>query len=858
MVKNVRWELILSCAGAAFLLFAAAFLVFLFIKARPVDPDTHNLIQSDLRELQTRDAELGEEVLQIHYRLISNYDEVVATMQRMQALGAGLSQYLKNGLLPDTPEVRQELSAVRQLIEQKQAALEQFKSNNSVIKNSFLYLPRRINIVLALLPKNDMLRREQFTFLLRDALLINVNSDSRTREALEQDIFAVEQSIPSLPRIAENPAELALRHAKLIFEYENGMSDLLLRLSLVGKNNIGAGLEQLYLEYYQEQQLTASRYQLLLFLSAVLMLGYAIYAYYKMLERGQELRIAATAFETQEGILITDLNKRILKVNRAFTRLTGYSAEEAIGQTPDLLKSGRHDADFARRMWEAIVRDKYWQGEIWSRRKNGEIYPTWLTTTAVTDAAGQMTHYVSVFTDITLRKQAEEQIHQLAFYDPLTKLPNRRLLIDRLHHAMVSGTRNIAHSALLFIDLDNFKTLNDTKGHDVGDLLLIEAAQRLQACVRGGDTVARLGGDEFVVMMVNLSDEVELAAAQAKMAGEKIRESLSQPYRLRNFEYHSSCSIGISLFRAQDVTVDDLLKRADTAMYEAKTAGRNTLRFFDPTMEAVLEARVKLEADLRYALAHEQFELYYQIQVNAANHTIGAEALLRWMHPVRGMVMPNDFIPLTEETGLIVPIGRWVLETACAQIKEWEKNPLACELQIAVNVSALQFHQPDFVKHVRDTLGMTGADPTKLKLELTESVVLDNIGEAIAKMHDLKKIGVRFSMDDFGTGYSSLAYLTQLPLDQLKIDQSFVRNIGTKPTYAVIVQTIIGMANSLGIDVMAEGVETEAQLIFLGRAGCMAYQGYLFGSPVSLEEFGDSVLNHKFLQSRIAASIGWH
>lgn len=849
--KTNKWELILSCAGAAFL-------VFLFVKARPVDPDTHNLVQSDFRELQTREAELGEAVLQIHYRLISNYDAVVAIMQRIQRLGARLSQHHQSGLLPDTPEVRQELIVLKQHVEQKQAELEEFKSNNSVIKNSFLYLPRRINIVLALLPENDMLRREQFTFLLRDALLISVDSGNRIRGILEQDIRSVEQAIPGLPDRVKDPAKIALRHAKLILDHGNGMTELLLRLSPIGKRDIGADLEQQYLDFYQAQQRTAFGYQLLLFLASMGMLGYAVFAYYRMVERGQELRIAATAFETQEGILITDLDKRILRVNHAFTRLTGYSADEAIGQTPDLLSSGRHERKFYLDMWETITSDKYWQGEVWSRRKNGEIYPIWLTTTAVTDAAGKMTHYVSVFTDITLRKQAEEQIHQLAFYDPLTKLPNRRLLIDRLHHTMASGTRSVAHSALLFIDLDNFKTLNDTKGHDVGDLLLIEAAQRLQASVRGGDTVARLGGDEFVVMMVNLSEEVDQAAAQAKAIGEKIRESLGHPYRLKNFEYHSSCSIGVSLFRAHDVSVDDLLKRADTAMYEAKTAGRNTLRFFDPAMQAVLEARVKLEADLRHALSHQQFDLFYQIQVNAANHSIGAEALLRWMHPLQGLVLPTEFIPMAEETGLIVAIGRWVLETACTQIKEWETNPLACELQIAVNVSALQFHQPDFVEQVREILKKTGADPTRLKLELTESVVLDNISDAVAKMHELKKIGVRFSMDDFGTGYSSLAYLTQLPLDQLKIDQSFVRNIGTKPTDAVIVQTIIGMANSLGIDVIAEGVETEAQRTFLEHVGCRAYQGYLFGNPLSQEEFGNVVLNVNFLQARIASTIGLH
>lgn len=832
---------------------AAACLLFLFVKAQSVDSDMHNLLAGELRELQTRDTELGEAVLQHHYQLFHNYDAVAAIMQRMRTLGAKLPQYQESGALPDTPEVMRELSALQQQIDQKAAALEEFKSNNAVTKTALIYLPRMVNVVLAQLPKTDTLRRDRFEFLLRDALLMTVNQNNHAHQILKQDIAMIDQIIPGLPSLVKASAELASRHAKSILENENGMPDLLMQLSSHGKNHVGTGLEQLYLDYYHAQQRTATGYRLLLLLAAMLMLGYAIYAYYRMRERGQQLRIAATAFETQEGILITGLDHRIIRINRAFSYLTGYAAEEVIGQTPELLKSGRHDAEFYPGMWAAIARDKYWQGEVWSRHKDGRIYPIWLTTTAVTEADGQMTHYVSVFTDITLRKEAEEQIHQLAFYDSLTDLPNRRLLMNRLNHAMTSGARSGEHGVILFIDLDNFKTLNDTKGHDVGDMLLIEAARRLQACVRGGDTVARLGGDEFVVMLGSLSAEADQAAAQAKAAGENIRESLSQPYFLQDIEYHSSCSIGISLFRAHDVSVDDLLRRADTAMYEAKTGGRNALRFFDPSMQAALENRSMLEADLRHALFQQQFVLFYQIHVNAASQPIGAEALLRWMHPIKGLVLPDDFIPLAEETGLILPIGLWVLETACAQIKAWAANSLACELQLAVNVSARQFHQPDFVEQVREALKKTGADPTRLKLELTESVVLGNIDDTVAKMHELKGIGVRFSMDDFGTGYSSLSYLTQLPLDQLKIDRSFVGNIGTKLTDAVIVQTIIGMGHSLGMEVIAEGVETDAQRAFLEHAGCIAYQGFLFSKPVPLEEFENVLLIGGFAQAGIGS-----
>ena len=339
-----------------------------------------------------------------------------------------------------------------------------------------------------------------------------------------------------------------MKHTNIIVENEGEIQYLLGQISSPPGSHIGAGLERLYLDHYYERQHTATRFRTLLFLAAILMLAYAIYAYYRMREEEQQLRIAATAFDTQEGIMILDTDRRIVRVNRAFESISGYGAEEVVGQTPDLLKSGLHDADFFRARWETLTREKYWQGEVWNRHKDGRIYPVWLTTTAVTDANSRVTHYVSVFSDITLRKQAEEQIHQLAFYDPLTQLPNRRLLVDRLRHAMTAGTRKLDHGAILFIDLDNFKILNDTKGHDVGDLLLTETARRLQDCVRGGDTVARLGGDEFIVMLEGLGVETEQAAAQARVVGEKIRSALNQSWHIGEIEHHSSCSIGISLF----------------------------------------------------------------------------------------------------------------------------------------------------------------------------------------------------------------------------------------------------------------------------------------------------------------------
>ena len=549
------------------------------------------------------------------------------------------------------------------------------------------------------------------------------------------------------------------------------------------------------------------------------------------------LRIAAIVFEAQEGMMVTDADNVIQRVNQSFTRITGYSAEEVIGRKPGLLKSGRHDEDFYRALWESIARDGYWQGEIWNRRKNGEIYLEWLTITAVASTQGTVTHYVAGFFDVTDARDAEEKIRRLAFYDPLTLLPNRRLMMDRLAQALPASTRSNAYGAVLFIDLDDFKTLNDTRGHDIGDELLVQVAQRLLHCVRETDTVSRFGGDEFVVMIEDLGTEERTAATQAELIGEKILAELNQPYRLDGFEYHSSSSIGVCLFHGGDLKIDELLKRADAAMYQSKRSGRNVLRFFDPDMQAVLEARLGMDNDLRQAMVRQQLVLYYQMQVHQSGHVVGAEALLRWQHPQRGLVSPAEFIALAEETGLILTMGQWVLDSACRQLKAWENEAHAQHLQLSVNVSARQFRQQNFVDQLRRTLDITGASPDKLKLELTESIVLEDVAGSIEKMKEIKALGVRFSMDDFGTGYSSLSYLTQLPLDELKIDRSFVHNIGIKPTDAIIVQTIVAMANTLGIEVIAEGVETVDQRDFLGSIGCKLYQGFLYSAPVLVDAF---------------------
>ncbi len=675
------------------------------------------------------------------------------------------------------------------------------------------------------------------------------------------------------------------------------------------------------------------------------------------------LRIAAIAFESQEGMMVTDANEVIQRINKAFTESTGYTSEDVAGQTPRLLRSDRQDAEFYRSMRETLRLNGKWEGEIWNRHKDGANYPTWLTISAVKgENNGIVTHYVGSlldiserkryeslileneqrlvdilnvspiavriarkhgrevvfynrsyadliknvhamgddpkryyvhiedyeevltelengksvinrqielkipdnmtvwtlasympiqykgenavlgwFYDITSLKAAEEKIRQLAFHDPLTRLPNRQLLLDRLQQALASSTRSGRNGALLFIDLDNFKSLNDTLGHIMGDLLLRQVAQRLTACVREGDTVARLGGDEFVVMLEDLSEKTIEAAEQTEVVGEKVLAALEQPYQLDTHEFRNSASVGATVFNGTQQETEELLKQADIAMYQAKKAGRNTIRFFDPEMQDSINLRVALEGELHKALEHQQFQLHYQIQVDNSRRPLGAEALIRWMHPERGIVSPNQFIQLAEETGLILSIGRWVLDTACAQLKLWESDEATRKLSLAVNVSARQFHQTDFVEQVQSVVQQHAINPNLLKLELTESLLLGDIKDTVITMNGLTNIGVRLSLDDFGTGYSSLQYLKLLPLDQIKIDQSFVRDIATDQNDAAIVQTIIAMAGTLGLEAIAEGVETEAQREFLELRGCQAFQGYLFSKPLPIERFEELI-----------------
>lgn len=543
-------------------------------------------------------------------------------------------------------------------------------------------------------------------------------------------------------------------------------------------------------------------------------------------------QLNALAFHTREAIMITDAQRRIIRVNPAFTDITGYSEAEVIGKKPTVLSSGLHDKKFYQHLWDVLTQTDVWSGEIYNRRKNGEVYPEHVVINALRNSNGEVTHYIASFNDISKAKADQQRIHRLAYYDPLTHLPNRRLLLDKIAEAQAECQRNAEYAALLFIDLDHFKQLNDSLGHSFGDDLLYQLAERLQLSIRATDTLARPGGDEFILLARLQSKEESSAALDAQHLGDKLLQEIRQPFMLKQHRYHITASIGIALFNDGSKAIDELMSSADLAMYHSKESGRNQLYFFEPQMQQNLRQRQLLESALKQALANDEFRLFYQPKVNTRGVVAGYEALIRWQHPELGLIAPDVFIPLAESSGLIIDIGHWVLQTACEQIKQFctQGSPYT----IAVNVSERQLAQKDFVGLVQQTISDSGIEAHLLELELTESMLHDNLEHTRQTLLALSQLGVVMSLDDFGTGYSSLSYLKNLPISVLKIDQSFVKEFLTQDTDHAIVRTILAMAESLSLTVVAEGVEQQAQFDELARLGCDLFQGYLFGKPAPL------------------------
>jgi diguanylate cyclase (GGDEF)-like protein/PAS domain S-box-containing protein len=557
-------------------------------------------------------------------------------------------------------------------------------------------------------------------------------------------------------------------------------------------------------------------------------------------QRRTEDRFRVIVDSSPNALLMIDHQGVIALANAASQSIFGYSQEELLGHSVDMLVPNAHRPKHPQRrshyLSSASARPVGSMGELLAQHKDGQLVPVDIGLCPITTVDGSFT--LATVVDVTARKEAERRMSQLAHFDALTGLANRRLFIERLQHALAVNARHQRFGALLFLDLDNFKTINDTLGHDAGDVMLQEVAARLKSLLRESDSVARIGGDEFVVLLEELDSTLAGAASGAKEVADKILTFLSQPYQIRAREFPGSVSIGVALWGGEtQEDVNDLLKRSDMAMYDAKRGGRNTLRFFDPKMQQTLENRIEIEADLHRAIIENQFLLYFQKRVLANGDVMGAEVLVRWEHPEKGLIAPMSFIPVAEETGMIVPIGRWVLDTACRQLCRWSQTPATRNLILSVNISAVEFKQEHIVGEIQRILADTGANPARLELEITESTLFDNVDSLIEKMQALRALGLSFALDDFGTGYSSLSHLKRLPLNMLKIDKSFVNDIEVNQNDEIIVQTIIRMGQTLGLEVIAEGVETEAQRAILQRHGCENFQGYLFGKPVPIEEF---------------------
>jgi diguanylate cyclase (GGDEF)-like protein/PAS domain S-box-containing protein len=547
----------------------------------------------------------------------------------------------------------------------------------------------------------------------------------------------------------------------------------------------------------------------------------------------QRLALAGVVFDkTREGIMITDATNRIIAVNPAFETITGYAMAEVVGKDPKLLNAGLQAAGHFQSMWQALQRDGHWSGEVWNRRKSGEPFAQRLTITVLRDPAGQVQRYLAMFSDVTTEKRQAEEIKHQAAHDALTGLPNRRLLSDRMEQAVARAQRNGRRVGIVMLDLDGFKHINDTLGHRVGDLLLIEAARRLAHCVRESDTVARVGGDEFMVVLPEIQSQGDL-----QLLATKILAHIREPYAIEGKELFVSCSIGLTLFPDDGANPEDLLAHADTAMYRAKSDGKNTYRFFTAEMHEHAVARLRVEDELRHALHAGEFELHYQVAIDlATQHPAKAEALVRWRHPQRGLLDPVDFIPVAEETGLILQLGAWVIDESARQAARW--GDLAPSgFCIGANVSAQQFHRSDCVTTLRETLAKHAVSPQRISIEITESLFIGDQGDAWRQLNEIRDLGVRIAIDDFGTGYSSLSYLKRFPVDTLKIDQTFVRGLPENTENAALVEAIISMGRALGLAVVAEGVETAEQRDFLAARGCRYGQGYLFGRAMSADEF---------------------
>ena len=814
----------------------APLLITIFIQAQAPDPIKHHRIQTALNKMQEMNSEIEILTLKLRYRLQNNYDGLVSTIKEIKQI----QRELKTGEYAifhrGNEEIDRTMEELEQLTTRKEELVDRFKSHNAVLKNSLYYFPKITEETLTMTRANKALH-ENLQSLMHNVLMLHMGSEDSSNA--ESNIHKIEVS--SFPPALRENINLLLQHAKYIIKYENELDKLTLAITAARTHKLERELKFAYEESFNRAFKIANYYYFFLILTAFALFSYAAYSFFRLRENASNLHDAYAEIKNQKFAMdqhaivsIADAKGDIIYANDKFCEISQYTRDELYGKNHRVVKSSVHHPSLYQELWKTITSGKVWHGEICNKTKDGSLY--WVDSTIVPflDEKGVPTQYISIRTDITERKIAAETILHQANFDPLTQLPNRRLMRDRLEQEIKMANRNGQQMALLFIDLDHFKDVNDTLGHGMGDILLKEAAQRLNSCVREADTVARMGGDEFTVILGELDD---LGAIERIAQG--ILQKFAQPFQLEGEVAYISASIGITLYPEDAAEVDTLLKNADQAMYAAKREGRNRFSYFTPSMQDAAQTRMRLAGDLRIALANNELRVFYQPIVELATGFIHkAEALIHWQHPKRGLVMPDEFIPIAEDTGTILEIGDWVFLEAARQVAHWRATHDP-KFQVSVNVSPVQLHSDNNIPTTwlaqLQKLGLPGQS---IVVEITEGLLLDASTIVTDQLLDFRDAGIEVSLDDFGTGYSSLSYLKKFDIDYIKIDQSFVHNLGRGSNDMALCEAIIVMAHKLGLKVIAEGIETAEQHDLLAAAGCDYGQGYAFSRAVSAENFG--------------------
>ncbi|RKZ98873.1 MAG: hypothetical protein DRQ43_00880 [Gammaproteobacteria bacterium] len=824
-------------------------LTWLFFHADYVSEQEHIHYSQLLHDLRKAEANVDGEVLANRIALSRNYDALVVQIDKLTTISHQIINPPVFLSEKDSVKLIRQVNKVQLTVKAKIHLIDLFKRNNAILQNSLNYFHESSNTILdikkntSIIPLVESYVRH-LMFFVQFPDQDSINDLQKTEQQLT--FFSTQQN--NQPVIKN-----LLQHGRIIQKYRLKVADQLREFLFLPSAIQQEELIRVYSQGHANALKVAEQYRMLLYMVAFLLTLYLAYTFID-LERTRRslarahrevstryqaqkqaeglLKLHDTAFNSaHEGITLTDTDGNIITVNPAFTRITGYQQEEVIGRNPRVLKSGRHDIDFYRAMWRSILDTGNWRGEIWNKNKYGEIYPELLSITAVHDSNGDVSNYVAVFSDISLIKEQEQQLKKMAYYDALTKLPNRSLLTDRIIQAILQTQRSDVFMAICYLDLDGFKPVNDTYGHELGDSLLIEMSNRLQECLRGGDTVARIGGDEFVILLVGM-DKIE----EYELAMRRLMKAITQEFLIRGNSVMLTASIGVTLYPYDDCDAGTLLRHADQAMYQAKQKGKNCYHLFDPEKDTLARSQHERILRIENALKADELILYYQPKVNMRTGSVtGMEALIRWQHPERGLLSPIEFLPFIEEHELIVQVGNWVIETALTQLEDWHSSGL--DFQVSVNIASLQLQQPDFVEGLKSAFARhPDFDAGRLELEVLETAALEDIVNVSRVIEECHELGVSFALDDFGTGYSSLTYLKRLPASTLKIDRSFVRDMLHDPGNLAIVHSILGLATAFQRHTIAEGAETQEHCRLLMQLGCQTVQGYIIAKPMPADK----------------------